>query len=347
MTWFKKFILIISTIFIFNCNSFAETQNTWDVLRKHFTLNHQVDNAMVKKQVQWLQKHPSYVEDLIQAKPFIYHIVNEIINRKLPGELALIPMIESDFDPSTHSHKGAQGIWQLMPETAADLGLKRTQWFDERKSVAPATNAALKYLTYLNKFFKGDWILALAAYDLGENKLRRTINQQKTRNFWRLKVPKETKNYIPKVLALAEVIKNPQKYNIKLPYIPYQPYFEEVTVKSQIDLTKVAILAKIPYKEIVKLNNGFVKLKTFNSEPSKILLPKANVTVFKNNLAKLSIKERRNLAIRKDPPLHIVKQGDTLLHIASKYNLSKNKLFEFNPELKNQRLRPGQKISLG
>lgn len=347
MTWFKKIFLIATIFCIFNYNSFAQTQNTWDVLRKEFKLNHHVDNTLVKKQIQWLKRHPSYIEDLIQAKPFIYHIVNEIKERKLPGELALIPMIESDFDPATHSHKGAKGIWQFMPETARDLGLKRSTSFDERISIEPSTKAALKYLSYLNKFFKDDWVLALAAYSSGENKIQRLIRQQKTRNFWRLRTPQETKNYVPKILALAEVIKDPKKYNVKLPEIPYKPYFAEVTIKSQIDFTKIATLSNVPYKEVVKLNGGYVKLKTFNSEPSKILLPIEKVDAFKTNLAKLSIKERRNLAMRKEPPAHTVKHGESLTKIATKYNITRNKIIEFNPGIQNQKLKPGQKILLG
>lgn len=347
MKLFKNLLLFTSVFLIFINNNFAATTlNTWDVLRKQFILNHHVDNTLVKKQINWLSNHPSYIEDLIESKPFIYHIVNELIKRKLPGEVALIPMIESDFDPFVHSHKGAAGIWQLMPETAHDLGLRPSKWFDPRRSVFDSTNAALNYLSYLNKFFHGDWLLTFAAYDAGENKLSRIMKTQKNKNFWRLNVPKETKNYVPRVLALAEVIKNPQRYKIKLPYIPYTPYLKEITIKSQIDLTRAATLAGISYREMIKLNSGFIKLSTLPDKSSKILLPINQAEQFTKNLANLAPKEKARLAIHKEPKSYRVKKGDTLKKIASINHITTDKLIKLNPNLKKSRLKTGQKIFL-
>lgn len=346
LKWFKNLLFILGIFFIFINNNFANTLNTWDVLRKQFTLNHHVDNTLVKKQIKWLSSHPSYIEDLIQSKPFIYHIVNELIKRKLPGEIALIPMIESDFDPFVHSHKGAAGIWQLMPETAHDLGLRQTKWFDPRRNVFQSTNAALNYFAYLNKFFHGDWLLTFAAYDSGENKLSRIMKAQKQKNFWRLNVPKETKNYVPRLLALAEVIKNPQRYNVKLPNITYTPYLEEVTIKSQINLMRAATLAEISYREMIKLNSGFIKLSTLPDKTSKLLLPIEKAENFKKNLASLNTKEKARLALHKEPKSYIVKKGDTLKKIASNNHITTSKLTELNPNLKNYKLKTGQKLFL-
>ena len=212
--------------------------NVWDVLRKQFTLNHEVTHPEVQNQLRWLISHPSYLQQLAQSEPYIYHIVTEIRKRNLPGEIALIPMIESAYDPFAYSGAGAAGLWQLMPGTGTDLGLKRDWWFDARRSIRPSTDAALNYLSRLNKFFNGNWLLTFAAYDSGEGTVAKCIkmsNQRGSVSFWALPVPQETKAYIPRLLALAEVIQNPQRYHVQLPDIPHMPYFEEVNIGSQID----------------------------------------------------------------------------------------------------------------
>ena len=152
------------------------TPNVWDVLRQQFSLNHEVTQPEVQNQIRWLVAHPSYIQKLArQSEPYIYHIVTEIKKRKLPGELALIPMIESSYDPFAYSGAGAAGLWQLMPGTGTDLGLKQDWWYDGRRSIGPSTNAALTYLAYLHNFFNGDWVLAFAAYDSGEGTMARII----------------------------------------------------------------------------------------------------------------------------------------------------------------------------
>ncbi|OYV55112.1 MAG: lytic transglycosylase, partial [Legionella sp. 21-45-4] len=235
----------------------AKTPNVWEVIRKQFSLNHELNRPEVQNQLRWLIAHPSYLNELARAEPYIYHIVNEIKKRHLPGELAIIPMIESSFDPFAYSGAGAAGLWQLMPGTGTDLGLKRDWWFDARRSIGPSTDAALNYLTYLHKFFHGNWILAIAAYDSGEGTMSRIIKKSnqtyQNTQFWSLQVPNETKAYIPRLLALAEVIQNPERYHVKLPDIPHTPYFEEVNIGSQIDLNNAAKLAGITYQDLIKL----------------------------------------------------------------------------------------------
>ncbi|TAL61791.1 MAG: lytic transglycosylase, partial [Legionella sp.] len=229
-------------------------QDVWDVLRSEFNMGHEVNRPEVQEQIRWLVAHPSYLQKVCrQSEPYIYHIVHEIKKRKLPGELALVPMIESAYDPFAYSGVGAAGIWQLMPRTGSDLGLKQDWWYDARRSIGPSTDAALNYLLYLNKFFDGNWILAIAAYDSGEGTMARAIKSAGRRGnyFWNLPIPRETKVYVPRFLALAELIKNPQRYRIELPSIPYLPYFQEVNIGSQIDLNHAAKMAGISYKELI------------------------------------------------------------------------------------------------
>jgi membrane-bound lytic murein transglycosylase D len=312
----------------------------WDVMRKEFMLNHEVTQPEVQTQLRWLVTHPSYLHKLAQSEPYIYHIVNEIKKRHIPGEIALIPMIESSYDPFAYSGAGAAGLWQLMPGTGTDLGLKQDWWFDGRRSIRPATDAALDYLVYLNKFFNNDWILAVAAYDSGEGTIARIIkNSHQTTarkiNFWTLPVPNETKAYIPRLLALAEIIQNPHRYKIELPDIPHTPYFEEVNIGSQIDLNHAAKLAGISYHDLIKLNPGYNRWATAPYRPYKLLIPVNRVQNFNRNLANFPEDQRVSWT------RHQVSAGDNLNLIAQRYHTTINLIKELN-QMKSNSVKKGQ-----
>lgn len=319
----------------------SATPNVWDVLRPQLTLNHEVTQHQVQTQIRWLVAHPSYLHQLAQSEPYIYHIVTEIKKRNLPGELALIPMIESAYDPFAYSGAGAAGLWQLMPGTGTDLGLKRDWWFDGRRSIRPSTDAALNYLAYLHKFFHGNWTLAIAAYDSGEGTVARAIKNsgQSSRNirFWTLPVPNETKAYVPRLLALAEIIKYPQRYKVTLPDIPHTPYFVEVNVGSQIDLNHAAKLAGISYKDLIKLNPGYNHWTTAPYKPFKLLIPANKVAHFNQNLASVPTDKRVSWT------KHQVGRGDNLESIAKRYFTTVKLIRELN-QLKSDKLRMGQDI---
>lgn len=315
--------------------------NTWDVLREQFSLNHQATQPEVQSQIRWLVSHPSYLQKLAQSEPYMYHILTEIKKRHMPGEIALIPMIESAYDPFAYSGAGAAGLWQLMPGTGTDLGLKQDWWFDARRSIQPATDAALNYLLYLNKFFNGDWVLAFAAYDSGEGTMARIIknSHQTGRNihFWSLPVPNETKAYIPRLLALAEIIQNPKRYKVDLPDIPHAPYFEEVNIGSQIDLSHAAKLAGISYKDLIKLNPGFNHWATAPYRPYKLLIPVDKVEHFNLNLAQFPEDQRVSWT------RHQVSAGDNLQLIAKRYHTTSNLIKELN-QLKSNSVKKGQYV---
>ncbi len=315
--------------------------NVWDVLRDQFSLNHEVTQPEVQNQLRWLISHPSYLNKLAQSEPYMYHILTEIKKRHMPGEIALIPMIESSYDPFAYSGAGAAGLWQLMPGTGTDLGLKQDWWFDGRRSIRPATDAALNYLLYLNKFFNGDWILAFAAYDSGEGTMARIIKNSKQTsrkvNFWSLPVPNETKAYIPRLLALAEIIQNPQRYKITLPDIPHTPYFEEVNIGSQIDLNHAAKLAGISYHDLIKLNPGYNRWATAPYRPYKLLIPANRVENFNRNLANFPEDQRISWT------RHQVSAGDNLNLIAQRYHTTINLIKELN-QLKSNSVKKGQYV---
>ncbi len=328
----------------FTCHPmcYAKTeQNVWDVLRTEFKLDHELNQPEVQTQLRWIISHPSYINQLSRAEPYIYHIVTEIKKRKLPGEIALVPMIESSFDPFAYSGAGAAGLWQLMPGTGTDLGLKRDWWFDARRSIGPSTDAALNYLAYLNKFFNGNWILAFAAYDSGEGTMARIIKNSgqsgKKVNFWSLHVPQETKAYIPRLLALAEVLQNPNRYHIVLPNIPHSPYFEEVNIGSQIDLSHAAKLAGISYQDLIKLNPGYNRWATAPYRPYKLLIPANKVDDFSRNLA--NVPEEDRVSWKR----HQVSAGDNLSIIAHQYHTTINLIKELN-QMKSNKVSRGQYV---
>lgn len=337
---FKICVFLISSLLLTTNASAQYNPNVWDVIRGQFSLNHEVTQPEVQNQVQWLVSHPSYLQKLAQSEPYIYHIITEIKKRNLPGEIALIPMIESAYDPFAYSGAGAAGLWQLMPGTGTDLGLKRDWWFDGRRSIRPSTDAALNYLTYLNKYFNGDWLLAFAAYDAGEGSISRIIKNgppSRSVTFWALPVPQETRAYIPRLLALAEIIANPQRYHVQLPDIPHIPYFEEVNIGSQIDLNHAAKLAGISYKDLIKLNPGFNRWSTPPYSPYKLLIPADKVQNFSRNLANLP-EEKRVSWTR-----HLVNVGDNLPLIAQKYHTTVNLIKQLN-QLKSNTIKKGQYI---
>ncbi len=317
------------------------TTSVWNVLREEFKLNHELNQPAVQHQLHWLMNHPGYLNQLAQSQPYMYHIITEIKKRGIPGEIALIPMIESSYDPFAYSGVGAAGLWQLMPKTGSELGLKQDWWFDARRSIRSSTNAALHYLMYLNTQFNHQWLLAFAAYDAGEGTVSRSIKQHQAKknppDFWSLPLPQETKNYIPRLLALAEIIQHPERYHITLPNIPHIPYFEEVNIGSQIDLNHAAKLAGISYKDLIKLNPGFNHWATAPHQPYKLLIPANRVDYFSHNLSLVPFQQRVSLV------QYQVKAHDSLIQIAAQHHTTVNLIKKLN-QLKSDTLKEGQAI---
>ncbi len=311
-----------------NISYAMDNDNVWDVLRNEFHLDHETSRPEVRQQIRWIVSHPDYIRMLSKSEPYMYHIISEIKKRNLPGELALMPMIESSYNPFAFSGAGASGLWQIMPGTGREFGLKQDWWHDSRRSISNSTKAALKYLTYLNNFFHGNWILACAAYDAGEGAVARSMkNAQQNPNkshFWSLSLPRETKEYIPKLLALAEVIENPKKYNIKLPNFVHKPYFQEVNIGSQIDLMNAANLAGISYHDMIMLNPEYNRWATAPTLPYKLLIPINKVKGFQNNLAKIPANKRITWY------KHKLNKKDNLQVVANKFNTNINLLKHYN-----------------
>jgi membrane-bound lytic murein transglycosylase D len=312
--------------------------NLWTRLRSGFALP-AGRLGPVQAQLDRFARNPGNVERIMQrGTPYLYHILSEISRRGLPAELALLPAVESAFDPFARSPQGAAGLWQFMPRTAGSLGLKRNAWYDGRRDVIAATDAALDYLTQLQQRFDGDWMLALAAYNAGPTRVQRAIrhnrNNGKPVDFWHLQLPKETRDYVPKLLALRTLIATPDSYGLTLPAVPDNPYFSVVDSGGQLDLGVAARLAGISLAEIRRLNPAFSRQTVRRGGSHRLLIPTARAASFRTQLAGLA-EQQRVQWVR-----HAIRAGDTLFAIAQRYRIKVARLREFN-QLPDSNIRAG------
>ena len=250
----------------------------WVRMRAGFVLGENNDPERVSEALGWFVGKQPYIERVAgRATPYLHYILEQVEQRELPSELALIPVIESGFQPFARSPSGAAGLWQFIASTGKRFGLKQTWWYDGRRDVVAATTAALDYLEYLHKEFHGDWLLAIAAYNAGEGTVRAAIkrNQQAAEDtdYWSLKLPRETRRYIPRLLALARVVQQPGHVDLELPPLANQPYFSRVDPQHQIDLALVSELAGISMDEVYRLNPGFNRWASDPDGPHQLLIP--------------------------------------------------------------------------
>ena len=291
------------------------------------------DNKRITAQRNWYLKHPSYMKRVAKrAKPFLHLIVEKIEQQNMPLELVLLPIVESAFDPFAYSHGRAAGMWQFIPSTGKRFGMKQTWWYDGRRDVMASTQGAIDYLNYLVKMFDGNWLHALAAYNSGEGRVQRSIRKNKKSgkptDFWSLDLPRETRAYVPKLLALADILANADQYNFEWPIIDNVPLTQEVSIGSQIDLALAADMAGLTVKQLHALNPGYNRWATDPNGPYNLLLPIDKVEKFSTELAKTDSSQRLNWV------RHQVKGGDSLLKLAKKYHTTTDIISKVN-ELKS------------
>jgi len=249
----------------------------------------EIPSRRIRNFEKWYSKRPEYVERmLLRSEKYLFYVVGEVEKRNMPMEIALLPMIESAYNPIATSRQKAAGMWQFIPSTGKIYGLKQNWWVDDRRSVMAATNAALNYLEKLHKEF-GTWELALASYNAGEGRVGRAIKKnkrnKKPRGYYSLRLPKETKNYVPKLFAIKNIISNPSKYGLNLPKIINQPYFESVRLDKKIDTQLIAKLAEISIEEFQLLNPQHKRpVINVKNASQKINLPYQNIHIFNYNL---------------------------------------------------------------
>lgn len=321
--------------------------DVWTRMRESTGIYFDIDNPRIAKQRARYQKFPHYFKRVSErSRPFAHHIITEVQHRGLPSELALLPFLESAYKVDARSPLGAEGLWQFMPITAEHLKMTANRKFDARRDIVASTEAALTYLQWLNKQLDGDWLLTLASYNAGlgtvKNAMAKNKRKGKPTTYWDLKLPKETMNYVPHLLALQSLVDAPEAYGVKLADIPDQPYFAAIRTDSPVELTKVAEYLDIEAEEMSLLNAAFKKGKTYSSatKSARLLIP-ANKAV---NLTEDSLEEMETVAVASpDPTEHTVKSGDTISEICQQYDITVAELRKLN-KLKSNKIRTGQKL---
>lgn len=292
----------------------------WQNIRSQLEFDEPI-NGRIQAQQNWYLRNPAYMQRVSnRASPFLFLIVEEIKKRDMPIDFALLPIVESAFDPFAYSHGRASGMWQFVPGTGERFGLKQTWWYDGRRDIIAATNGALDYLTYLHKIFDGDWLLAIAAYNSGEGRVGKAVKKNKKlgkkTDFWSLDLPRETRAYVPKLLALSNILKHNDELSFNWPVLPNKQTVQIVDAGSQIDLAYAAELADLSVEALHQLNPGYNRWATDPKGPHTFILPAENAASFEAKLAQTDKKDRLNW-IR-----YTVKSGDSLLKLAKKYHTS-------------------------
>ncbi len=319
----------------------SEDDAIWSRLRRGFRLG-DISHPRIDKEIRRLRQVPkAFVALMMRAEPYLHHILNEVEAAGLPTELALLPAVESGFKPHVYSPDGAAGLWQFMPATGRMMGLEQNWWFDKRRSVRPATDAAIAYLEKLNGRFSGDWLHTLAAYNAGARKVGNAIRKARRRgeptDFWSLDLPGETDRYVPRLLALAMVVDDPEKYGLELPKIEDRPYFAPAFTAGQIDLNVAAELAGIPVEDLLVLNAGHKRWTSRPDGPHELLLPVDRVYRFEFAAASLPDDERLRLV------RHRIQPGESLSRIARRYGVTVQAIRQSNG-LQDSRIRAGEEL---
>ena len=263
----------------------------WPVLVDHFNLPdddpHQKD---IQAQLEWYQHNHRFVHRATKnAQSYLYYVYQQTQKYHVPAEIALIPMIESEYQPISRSRVGAVGLWQLMPPLASDYGIKMNWWYDGRRDLTTSTRVAIRYLVYLHDVFDNNWLLAIAAYDAGAGTVQNAMRYNKERgrptDFWALQLPRETEIYVPKLLALATIIRNPREYGFSLSPILDKPIITtNVKIKKQMNIATIAHDAHISIHKAKELNPALLHQKTPPHQSYTLILPKNQATVFKKQL---------------------------------------------------------------
>ena len=315
----------------------------FDRMRAGFALD-EVQEPAIDQQLAWFQHNPEYLERVFQrGQRYLYHVITEVERRGMPLEFALLPVVESAYEPFAYSVSRAAGLWQFIPATGVRFGLKQEWWYDGRRDVIESTRAALDYLQALHDQFDGNWLLAIAAYNVGEAAVQRAIDSNRAHgrpaDFWHLNLPAETRAYVPKLLAMKRLMAEPERYGLAFAAIPNEPYFAVIDTGSQIDLTVCAQLAGVSYDELIALNAGFNRWATDPGGPQRMLVPIDNADAFEAGLASLPPDDRVPYLA------HTVAKHETSAAIAKRYGVSAAVIVKLN-DLPGGRVSAGQTLKI-
>lgn len=340
--------------------------DTWDRVFKGFRFsNHYANNPRVQRFVTKYGRSPKQLNILSErASTFMHMIVHEVENRNMPTEIALLPFVESAFNPDVFSHAGAAGLWQFIPTTGHIYGLKQGKGYDARMDPFAATGAALSYLQKLHREFNGDWLLALAAYNCGENRVQREIDRNRAKGkpttFWHLSgLPRETREYVPRLLAFKELIGNAQRYGIELHDTPNQARLAQIRVNKPVNLRQAAIRAGLPADTLTELNACFRTGVTTPQYSNRIVLPRRHAQKIVQAIEALPEASGRVYADKtadkyntvattrttKKQRVHKVRRGDTLHAIARQHGVSVRSIMQHNGK-RSSRILVGERLRI-
>jgi len=307
----------------------AQYSDLFDRIRAGFKLDDHPEQSSVDQQLDWFASNPDYLQRAFgRSELYLYHIVTQLEARGMPLEIALLPVVESAFEPYAYSRARAAGVWQFIPDTGSRFGLKQDWWYDGRRDIVESTRAALDYLQALHDEFNGDWLLAIAAYNCGEMNVERAVDYNKATgkpiDFWSLRLPAETRAYVPKLLAMERLVSDPETYGLSISSIPNQPYFARVDTHGQINLKLAAEIAGVTDEELYELNPAFHRWATDPNGPHYLLLPVDGAQAFNENITQLSEEQRMGLTH------YVVHKGDSVVSVAKHFGTSVNVVRDLN-----------------
>lgn len=324
-------------------SALSDDYDIWERLRDGFELDG-YEHRAVSYNIRWYSRHQKYLDRVAErAENYLFFVLDEVEKRNMPTEIALLPIVESAYHPFAYSHGRAAGIWQFIPSTGRRYGMKQNWWYDGRRDIYASTTGALNYLSDLHRRFHGDWLLALAAYNSGtgtvSSAMRKSRRHGRGTDFWSIRryLPRETRGYVPKLLAIAAVVADPESHGVSLLTIPDEPTITRVEVDSQIDLALVAKLADMSLKDVYTLNPGFNRWATSPNGPHYLMLPLDNAAAFQSNLEDLP---KSQLVHWKR---YRVRNGDNLLSIADRYHTTIHQLKRVN-NIRGNTIRTGSHL---
>ncbi|WP_026145573.1 LysM peptidoglycan-binding domain-containing protein [Pseudomonas asplenii] len=336
-------------------------QDVWERMRQGFKLQDGLGvNPRIEQQRLWFASNPSFLENASERGTlYIHYIVERLEERNMPLELALLPVIESAYNPMAYSRADAVGLWQFIPSTGRNFNLRQDRFYDGRRDITASTIAALNYLTRLHDMFNGDWLLAMAAYNAGEGTVSRAIERNEKlglpTDYWNLPLPQETRDYVPKLLALSQVVMSPEAYGVNLNPIANEPYFASVEVNQPLDLSRVAALAEIDEDEMIQLNPAYKQKATLDG-PQHLLVPSSKAQLLTTSLSNLKPEELVSMRPKKpvfenvasNGPASLsrrykVRNGDSLSSIAKANKVDVKELQRWN-KLSGHKLKVGQTL---
>lgn len=314
--------------------------NLWQRIRNGFGMPN-LDSRLVADRQAWYLNRPEMLARIIErSRKYLYHIVDELEQRGMPTELALLPMVESAFNPLAASPARALGMWQFIPSTGKNYKLDRNFWVDERRDIIASTSAALDYLQNIYEMH-GDWHLALASYNWGEHAIARAVAKNQAKglptDYASLTMPTETRYYVPKLQALKNIIAQPELFGFQLDRVPNQPYFETVDLARDIDISLAAKLAELPLSEFIALNPAHHRPLIRGDQDHQLVLPTEKVQTFLSNLRRHEAQEKPLATWR----THRLKEGEKLDKVASRFNVSVARLKQLNGITNRTKIGPG------